>query len=1148
MMRGVRVWLVAAAVLTLAPALAHAQEGQIAGTVRDASSAVMPGVTVEVTSPALIEKVRTATTDAAGQYRITNLPVGIYTVSFALEGFSKQQREGVALTTGFTAQVNATMTVGQLAETLVVSGSAPIVDVQNAREVISLTGAEVKELPTSRNVNSLLELTPGINSMYKPTSTFGAPGVCVGGVGVFCNPGVSAFNVGDNDTTNLSQGRVMVDGQVVNSALGTAQPIGGQTGGYTADIANAAEVNIQVSGALGDSETGGASINIIPRTGGNRYTGDFNATYTQKSWFDANNGNYPTLSALAVQQMISDHDVSASFGGPIKRDKLWFYAIARDQRIHKIPVGADFWPNLWEGKWGYNYQPDRDKPRVDYKNQWINGNARVTWQATPKNKFGFFWDEQDFCQDPCHGVVSVFTSPESWWSVSIKPDRLQQVTWTNPLTSKVLLEGALSYNKQFYSTASSRDYTNPQDIPRIVETGDTAGADSVAPRVNPFAGGAGLFALTSGALNSQLGGGGAETRDVDSYRMRGSLSYVTGQHHVKLGYDGAFYKQLQTNKSNVPQMTFNYLWPAANCADTLSCGNTSLQFPADPNNLARRPIPSTVDINTGTGTLDDHVNYTALYAQDQWTIRRLTLGGALRFDHATSGYGSTCIGPNVFVAKGYCTDPVDGVNYKDLTPRFAATWDITGDGKTALKWNMGKFLNAAGINGTYSGANPARRTVNILRRAWNDVDGDRHPDCDLLAVAPNGECGAFSAGLGITTNTAAFGQDPNALDAAGTPIGLTTTQCGRTESAIPAAIQSYCNKYGESVVDGWGRRRSEWQFGLGVQREVLPRLSAELMYNRRSYSNILVSDTLNVGCDKFNGAVDYQTCQAAMLRYSNPSFDFYRFTAPKDPRLPNGGGYTILGLSTDRPTQATNQPIAQIYDDTLNYYWHGFDTNFNWRGPLNIRAQGGTSTGRSQRNTCESELDPVTGTSPNVRGREGAEWQAGCDTRTPWQTSFKGSASYTIPKIDLLVSTVWQSLPGVDISASMTVSKDQVTWEPDSAARASLPCFPATAGTGCFGRAANLTTQTVQLLLNNEVYGERVTTMDLKLLKNFRFAEKRAAIGVDIYNFLNSDAVTSYNTTYTPDNPATPANENQWLQPMGLVTPRFVRLQVQFTF
>jgi len=145
-------------------------------------------------------------------------------VTFTLAGFNKQERDDVVLTSGFTASVNGTMTVGQLTETIVVAGVTPTVDVQNSREVITLPGDRIRDMPTSRNVNSLLELTPGISSQYTTStaqSPFGAPGVCVGGVGVFCNPGISGFNIGDRgtalDQSNMAQGRVLVDGVVVNS-------------------------------------------------------------------------------------------------------------------------------------------------------------------------------------------------------------------------------------------------------------------------------------------------------------------------------------------------------------------------------------------------------------------------------------------------------------------------------------------------------------------------------------------------------------------------------------------------------------------------------------------------------------------------------------------------------------------------------------------------------------------------------------------------------------------------------------------------------------------------------------------------------------------------------------------------------------------
>jgi hypothetical protein len=1131
----VKVFLAIAAVLVLLPAAAFAQEGQITGTVRDSQEAVMPGVTIEVTSPALIEKIRSATTDAGGQYRITNLPVGTYTVAFTLTGFKKEERAGVVLTSGFTASVNATLSVGQVTEVITVAGVTPTVDVQNSREVINLPGDRIRDLPTSRNVNSLLELTPGISSQYTTStaqSPFGAPGVCVGGVGVFCNPGISGFNIGDRgtalDQSNMAQGRVLVDGVVVNQ--GGSTPIVGSTGGYTADVANSQEVNIRVSGSLGESENGASEINIVPRTGGNRYAGDFFLDYTTQSWFGTNNGAYPGLPA-AFQPVISDHDWSVDYGGPVLKDKLWFFALGRSQYIHKLPVGVDFWPNLWQGQYGFNYQPDRSQPRVEYENMWRSGSGRATFQASAKNKFNFYWDEQLFCQDPCNGVVSVFTSPESWISVQTHPDRLQQMTWTNPLTNKILLEAGVSVQTQYYDTSHSRNYPDYVDIPRISEIGAATGADATAPSVNAFAGQSPFFALTSGSITNAAGGL-FETRNQHYWRTRGSISYVSGSHHAKFGYDGGYYKQLESNTVNNSLLTFNYVSPAptATCVASTNpainpCGNLDpLQFPTDPFNFAKRPIPSTVNWSDGATTFDETVRYDALYAQDQWTLKRLTVGAALRFDHATSGYGSSCFGPNQFVTTAFCTSASDGVNYKDLTPRLAVAWDVQGNGKTSVKWSMGKYNNAAAIGaGFYSAANPARRVVNSLQRTWTDTNANRHVDCDLMNPLPNGECGAFSFGLG---DLAHFGQNPGT-------VGLTTVQCGRNDPGINPLANSYCNSYGQNVLDGWNDRRGEWQMDFGVQREILPRLTAEFLYHRRTYTNLTVSDALTQGCNRFGGATDFSTCNQALQNYSNPSYDFFNVQAPVDPRLPGGGGYMVNGLFDVKAF--TVAPVTvQTYSDQLKYTWNGFDTNFNWRGPRGIFVQAGSSTSRINRDICGAltQLNNTPNGLNSVVGRTGAAEQSGCLSLGPFQTNVRASGTYTVPKVDVLVSLVFQSLPGPEIQAIETISNTQAIWNNPARNGSTFISSP----------TFSPTTYTVPLLLSNEMFGPRINTADIKIAKNFRFKGKRLNAGVDIYNFLNSDGVTAFNSTYTP------GPTNAWATPMTLVSPRFVRLQIQANF
>jgi hypothetical protein len=1191
MPRAVRAPFVIAALLMLLPASAFAQQGQIAGVVRDGQGAVMPGVLVEATSPALIEKVRSATTDAQGQYRITNLPVGTYAVTFTLEGFTKQQRDNIVLTTGFTAPVNATMTVGQLQETVTVTGESPTVDVQNARQVAAFEGEAIRDLPTTRNIRSILTLTPGL------TAT-GLGADCVGGVGVWCNNNIYnlSSHTATNDTEGGAQGRVMVDGTIINTGGGAG--IMGMTGGYVADVANAQEVTVQISGALGESETGGASINIIPRTGGNRFSGNYFMTYTQGdydtsgdlregsffggSWFSKNNQDYPEIQN--GYPLIRDYDTSGAFGGPIKRDRLWFFSVARMWQKDAWSRQSDrIWDNANAGIWGQNYQPDRSTPALQLINWTRNVNARITAQASQKNKFNFFWDEGYTCQDPCDGSVAPWTARDGWWSGQVHPARLFQLGWTNPLTNVILLEAGLSANRQLYDFSQHRYFTPNADIPRVVEFGTTVGATPDFPVLNGtnFT----LFGVPSGPWSDGIGGL-AEQRQLNDWRPRASFSYVTGTHSAKFGYDGGYFAQTRHNRTNNPRLEYRYDTPVATCFNATNpaastCGNTSLYYPGDPFNSARRPVPSRVKINTGPSTIDNRVAYSGFYAQDQWTLKRFTLSGAVRYDHATSSYPETCIGsggnrivaganePYVPVQVGgafagqrnWCTPDTEGVSYHDFTPRWAVAWDLFGTGKTSVKFNMGKYLSGASISGIYADANPAQRTANTYWRSWTDVDGDRIVDCDLLNFsaqsAPGGDiCGGpgsvftFPDASSLTASRN-YGRDPLSLDEAGTPIGLQTTQCGRREAGIPAAVQAYCDVHGESLLDGWGKRRSEWQLGIGIQHELLPRFSAEVTYNRRSYSNLTVTDQLGIGCDRFNGAQDVRTCQEGYLNFTSANYGFFNAVAPSHPGLPGGGGYVIRGLANPNVTLPLSPGSAVTIMDDLSYVSNFVDTNFVWRGIdrwglRGLRVNGGTTTGRAVRDQCFTQLD-----GPDVRQHDGVT--PSCNPYTRWETNLRGTAAYTIPKIDVLVSTVFARRVGPERSANHAFAKDQVTWEPSSAARATQPCpAGATAGqVGCFtpqGNTITATSYTVNLLNPGELYGPGYTIFDLKLGKNLRFANKRLNVGVDIYNLFNANQVLTYQDNFdTVDIAATPFVE-QWGQATSLLSPRFVRLSVQFDF
>ena len=1195
MKRAANAILVSAALLVL-PGTAMAQEGQIAGVVRDSSGGVIPGVLVEATSPALIEKVRTATSDDNGQYRITNLPVGTYTVTFTLEGFTRQQRDNVVLTTGFTATINATMSVGQLAETISVTAESPVVDIQNSRQVAAFAGEQIRELPTTRNIRSMLTLTPGL------TNT-GLGADCVGGVGVWCNNNIYnlSAHTATNDTEGGLQGRVMVDGTIINTGGGAG--IMGMTGGYVADVANAQEVNVQISGALGESETGGATINIIPRTGGNSFSGNYFGTYTQGdystngnlrdggffggSWFSQNNGNHPEISN--GYPLIRDYDTSVAFGGPIKRDRLWFFSAARAWQKDAWSRQQDrIWDNANAGIWGQNYQPDRSSGPLTLINWTRNVNTRLTAQATQKNKINFFWDEGYTCQDPCDGSVAPWTARDGWWSGQVHPARLVQVGWTNPLTNVILLEAGMTANRQLYDFSQHRYYTPNPDIPRVIEFGTTVGATPDFPILNGtnFT----VNGVPSGPWSDGIGGA-AEQRQLNDWRPRASISYVTGGHAAKFGYDGGYFAQTRSNRTNNPRLEYRYETPTVDCYNAANpaastCGNTSLYYANDPFNQARRPVPTRVKISTGPSTIDNRVAYSGFYAQDQWTLKRLTMSGGLRYDHATSEYPETCIGtdgnrlgasgnePYVPVQVGgsfagknsWCTAASEGVSYHNVSPRWAVTWDLFGTGKTSVKWNMGKFLSGAGIAGIYADANPAQRTVNTYTRTWTDVNGNRRVDCDLLNFneqnIPGGDICGGPTSVAAQDSTR-YGRDPASLDSAGTPIGLATTQCGRREAGIPADVQAYCDVYGDSLLDGWGKRRSEWQFGLGIQHELLPRFSAEFTYNRRSYANLTAQDQLGIGCDRFNGSQDLETCQNGYLNFTNPNYGFFTAVAPSNPGLPGGGGYVIRGLANPNATLPVGRPTAVTIMDELSYTSNFFDTNFVWRGTdkwglRGLRVNGGTTTGRAVRDQCASPTYVAAGVTidgPNVQQHDGTT--PACNPYTRWETSVRGTATYTVLPGrhwgDILVSTVFQRRNGPERVANHAFTKDQVTWEASSAARATQPCpAGATAGqVGCFtpvGTTITATSYTVNMINPGELYGPGYTIFDLKLGKNIRFNGKRINVGVDIYNLFNKEQVLTYQDNFdTVDNPATPVVE-QWGQATSLLSPRFVRLSVQFDF
>jgi hypothetical protein len=1001
-----RMWCrsVVTAALVLLPSLVFAQ-ASITGAVKDDSGALLPGVTVEATSPALIEKVRSTVTDGSGQYRIEDLRPGTYTVTFKLTGFSTIQRQDIELSGSFAARVDADLKVGAIEETITVTGETPVVDVVNAKKQSTMTSETIAAIPTARLYHSLATLVPGVTVSGNQD------------VGGLAGPVTVTFAMRGGPG---NEGRLTVDGLSLGASLN------GTGVSYTvADVGNAQEVVFTTAGGLGESEVGGPAMNLVPRQGGNRFSGTFFANGANDKFQTSNFTDEIRASGLAAPQLMKKiWDVNGALGGPILRDKLWFFSAVRHQGNRKT---VSIFNNANENDlnaWHYV----RGTEQASDDGTWKSVNVRLTLQATPRNKFNFFWDEQRLCTS-CISGGNATTSPEARGN-NHAPPRVQQITWSSPATNRLLLEAGVGGNViEGYGVRP-----NISNFSRMIPVQElcTAGCATNG----------GIQGL---AYRSNQGGGGTPyVADSRVWSWRGAASFVTGRNSAKAGYIGQFIV------NHFPNSILNDQWI------TYSFNNG---------------IPASFTQTAGPARFDTELRTDSFYVQDQWTAGRLTLSGALRYDHTSGFFPQQQIGPNPHIPVARIIPEQDGTSYSDITPRMGVVYDVFGNGRTALKVNLGKYLAAAdGSSITGSLTNPLNRiTLSSGARNWTDANGNYRVDCDLTSMLaqdlrPSGgdSCGAGSATFGQTA-------------------AITTT-------------------YDPEILTGWGIRPYDWNFGVQVQQQLLPRVSVDVGYFRRSFGNFFVTD---------NRAV------------APSDFDRFSITAPSDSRLPGGGGQVVGDLYNVKPEKFGQQDnfftSAENYGDRKET-WNGVEVNFTARIRDGLTLQGGTSTGRTTTDTCEirAQLPEMTtlGLNPLT---------AYCRVEPPFRTQVKGLVSYLVPKIDVQVSAAYQSLPGSSLAANYTSTA---------------------ALTAALGRAPTgaINTLAVNLVEPGTVFGDRINQIDLRIGKLVRFAGLRSQFSVDFYNALNSSAVqpNGYNQSFIPG--------GAWLVPTSILPARFAKLTAQIDF
>jgi hypothetical protein len=597
--------------LLLAPSLAIAQSA-ISGLVRDTTGGVLPGVTVEAASPVLIQKVRTVVSDDQGRYTVVDLRPGTYTVTFTLTGFNTLKRDGIELPGNFTLTLNADLRVGGLEESVTVSSAAPIVDVQSTQRTQALNRDLLDALPTARNYSGLAALMPGV----RMTNTD------VGG-----NQQMEQIYMVTHGS-RLTDTTVQVDGMALNSLLSD-----NQVQAYFSDAANA-EVTYQTSGLGADVSGGGVKINMIPKEGGNRFSGSAFIGGTDGGW--QSNNVTPQLTARGLKggnRITHIYDINFGLGGPIMKDKLWFFGSWRKFSTDDVVANAFY---------------KDGRPAVEeqgIQNQLL----RLTWQMSPKNKFTVYHDR--YPKFKLH-ELGAFYDPET---AAYRRDQKHalyatgQAKWTSTVTNKLLLETGFSTNYEYLTILAQPGIAQQRLSPAWYNT--IGKYDLLTTKAYD-----GVPGPTYGIFPAK-------------YVVSTAASYVTGSHSLKAGVQWGFgkYRIDRDINGDLLQLYLNGA-PAF-----VSVYNT--------------PVASHEAQNADLG----------VYVQDSWTRKRLTLNMGVRFERMNNEISNQDVGAGRFVPQRHLDKVSNLPNWFDVAPRFGASYDLFGNAKTALKGTVNKYMAGQGV-------------------------------------------------------------------------------------------------------------------------------------------------------------------------------------------------------------------------------------------------------------------------------------------------------------------------------------------------------------------------------------------------------------------------------------------------------------------
>jgi hypothetical protein len=828
------------------PSAVRAQS--ISGVAKDTSGAVLPGVTVEVTSPALIERTRTTVTDSAGRYRFIDLRVGVYSVTFTLTGFNIVKRDGIEITASFTANVNADMAVGSVSETVIVTGETPVVDITSTNSQSTMNRQVLDTIPTGRDPFAVGQLIPGV--------TTSAPDV--GGSKGMQQPTLQVH--GSSTQDNVFQ----QDGLVVQHVAFS----GNQTGFYAND-GNYQELTYQTSALTAENGQGGVVINMIPREGGNRFSGSLFGSGANSSMQSNNSSPELVAKGLVARNRIDQaYDFNVSVGGPIWRDRLWFFSSFRRWGV------STYFANT--------FNPDGTQALDD--NRLTNITARFTAQVSKSTKFYVSFDHQDKWRGhrPGNDIAgTVFRSPEATVLQTQVRNYILMGKLYSTLSNRLLLEASVGVMPVDYNLAY-QDSVQPTDI--------------------------GTIDIITGVLSK------AATYDT---QCRGtmpsasaSMSYVTGAHHLKWGvqFRKGWFQEFFRQNQNMMLRT-------------------------------RNGVPDSVVLyNTPVIHREDLMNETDLFLQESWTRKRLTINPGVRFEHLR--YGLPAQGSPAglwYPERAFAAQP-DLVVWNNVVPRLGVTYDLTGDGKTALKFSASEYMRMEGT-GNFSGVNP--NGVSTDTRTWKDTNKDGIPQQSEL--------------------------------------GPSTGWSGGTTSTVDPDI----------------KRPHQWEIVAEIDRELMPNFAIAAGYYWRHYYDLYATTNMAVPYDSYTPVTITNPLdgtplivynqdpalrgkqQSVMGTYPELLSKYQGFEIKGTKRWPNRA--TLIAGFTVGKTEGTTTPNMNDPNGRTNWYGNvGYDSTYqvniagNYNLPWGIKFSGSyrrpTGQPLTRTLTISASLVPnLTQSSINVR-------------------------------------------------------------------------------------------------------------------------------------------------------------------------------------